>query len=181
MSYEQVLEITKFIRKIGKRFDIFFDLKKLSDWAEEFLECDLRDLKASGELLMRDPMRRPTPAIILQCAATSKARRLSEEREETRRREWDELEREKTAPIDFEKLKREVSVVEVPRSVNAEVQVTPCPKAFEDRIRKGLLKLVYLRGSPRKDFINSFVSEMRRDFPNHELPPEISSFEMKLN
>lgn len=158
MSYEQVLEITKFIRKIGKRFDIFFDLKKLSDWAEEFLECDLRDLKASGELLMRDPMRRPTPAIILQCVATSKARRLSEEREEIRKMKWQEGEKEVLHQFSN-------------------------PDSFQERLRKGMSQIFFHShtGTPkRRDSVHSFLEEMRRDFPEMANNSALTSIEQDL-
>lgn len=153
MSYEQVLELTKFVRKVGKSFDLHFDLKKLTDWVEEILECDPRDLKAAWQELMKNPMVRVTPAIILQHAKTSKARRMVYEDDLRRSREMDSWEHQKTETA---------------------------PENFEERLRKGMMKIFYQRGPSKKILINSFLEEMKRDFPEKASSPDLLSIAEEL-
>lgn len=163
MSYEQVLEITKFLRKIGRRFDLNFNLEKLTDWVEEFLECDLRDLKATESDLMSNPKERPTPAIILRYTATSKARRLSYEETRKRNLEFEAIEREKEEKNIF-----------IPREEK--------DHSFEKRLREGMSKIFHShRQGQRKNLLDNFLEEMRRDFPHHAQHPELISMEKEFS
>lgn len=153
-SYEQVLEITKVLKKTALRFDLFMDLEKLTGWVGDFLSSDLRDLKAACATLLRDPNRKPTPVLILQGIAALKARRASEEYEAKKKQERDSWTRE--------------DAVTLPKKKDS----------FETRLKEGFSKLFSMRpGARRKEFAQSFLNEMRQSFPEQASHADLMDIE----